>query len=124
MALLWPPQSGNVRYISAPPSPAWTKTTPRAQVLLGSTGSIGVNALRVVESAPHLFTVTALAGARNVRRLAEQADRRRPAWLGVLDGPAADALRALLPRGYNPTIVTGPDGYAHLAALPEASTVL
>ncbi len=124
MALLWPPQSGNVRYISAPPSPAWTKTTPRALVLLGSTGSIGVNALRVVESAPHLFTVTALAGARNVRRLAEQADRRRPAWLGVLDGPAADALRALLPRGYNPTIVTGPDGYAHLAALPEASTVL
>lgn len=124
MTLLWPARSNNIHYISAPPSTEWAEAAPRSLVLLGSTGSIGSNALRVVEAAPHLFKVTALAGARNVQRLAKQADRWRPGWLGVLDGEVADKLRALLPYGYNPTIVTGSEGYAQLAALPEASTVL
>ena len=41
----------------------------RPVVLLGSTGSIGVNTLRIIEKHPDLFQVVALAGGRNVERL-------------------------------------------------------
>jgi 1-deoxy-D-xylulose-5-phosphate reductoisomerase len=101
----------------------WAAHTPRGLALLGSTGSIGVSALKVVEAHPKLFHVHALAGARNMALLAEQAARFRPPWLGVLDGAAADALRGYR-IGYSPHIVAGPDGYAQLAGLPEASAVL
>ena len=120
----WPDADGTeFRYISRPPSPEWAERTPRSLSLLGSTGSIGVSTLKVVETHPRLFKVHALAGARNVALLAGQAVRFRPSWLGVLDGAAADALRGYT-LGYSPRIVTGSDGYAQLASLPEISTVL
>lgn len=121
---IWPSLDKTVRYISSPPSTRWAESLPRPLTLLGSTGSIGINALKVVANHQHMFRVTALAGARNVQLLAAQAHTWRPEFLGVLDGRAADALKALLPTGYNPTIVTGPEGYAQLATLPEINTVL
>jgi 1-deoxy-D-xylulose-5-phosphate reductoisomerase len=120
----WPAVGdAELSYISRPPSAAWAEHTPRGLSLLGSTGSIGVSALKVVEAHPRLFHVHALAGARNVALLAGQAARFRPPWLGVLDGAAADELRGYR-LGYAPRIVAGSDGYARLACLPEASTVL
>jgi 1-deoxy-D-xylulose-5-phosphate reductoisomerase len=120
----WPAVDGaELGYISRPPSAQWSEHTPRALALLGATGSIGVSALKVIEAHPMLFHVHALAGARNVALLAEQAARFRPPWLGVLDGKAADELRGCK-LGYAPRIVVGPDGYAQLAGLPEISTVL
>uniref|UniRef100_B8DS97 1-deoxy-D-xylulose 5-phosphate reductoisomerase n=1 Tax=Nitratidesulfovibrio vulgaris (strain DSM 19637 / Miyazaki F) TaxID=883 RepID=B8DS97_NITV9 len=113
-----------IRYISRMPDRAWEDATPRTVALLGSTGSIGTSALKVIEAHPDLFRVAALAGARNVRLLAEQAARHRPAHLGVLDEAGAKELRALLPARYAPEIHVGPEGYATLAALPDASTVL
>ena len=41
--------------------------------ILGSTGSIGQSTLRVVESYPERFRVTALAAGRNLERAIEQA---------------------------------------------------
>lgn len=113
-----------LRYITELPSPAWEKAFPRPVALLGSTGSIGVNTLRVIESHPELFRVVALAGGRNIERLTAQALRWRPPYLGVQTDEGRAALRASLPAGYRPEIVVGPAGYAALAALPEASTVL
>ncbi|MDR0238786.1 MAG: 1-deoxy-D-xylulose-5-phosphate reductoisomerase [Deltaproteobacteria bacterium] len=124
MQYLWPAVDGaELSYISRPPSQDWAERTPRVICLLGSTGSIGASALKVVEAHPKLFQIHALAGARNVALLAEQAMRFRPPWIGVLDGAAADALRGYK-LGYAPRIVAGPDGYAQLAGLPELSTVL
>ncbi|WP_294623141.1 1-deoxy-D-xylulose-5-phosphate reductoisomerase [uncultured Bilophila sp.] len=113
-----------LQYITALPSPAWEQTFPRSVVLLGSTGSIGVSTLRIIERHPDLFTVTALAGGRNIERLTEQALRWRPPYLGVQTEEGRAALCANLPADYRPEIVAGPQGYAALAALPEASTVL
>lgn len=124
MTHLWPAQGGSIDYISPPPSSTWTETAPRTLTLLGSTGSIGVSALKVAAARPGMFRVKALAGARNTRLLADQAARFRPACLGVLDGAAADELRSLLPLGYAPEIVVGQDGYAYLATLEDVSTVL
>lgn len=128
MTYLWPAKGDTVNYISAPPPDAWAEGGPRSLALLGSTGSIGVSALKVVEAAPHLFQVAALAGARNVRLLAEQAARWRPRWLGVLDAATADELQMLLrgltPADYSPEIVYGAEGYAMLAGLTAVDTVL
>ena len=125
MAELWPGQGGPaIDYISGPPSGRWQHETPRGLVILGATGSIGRNALAVVEARPDFFRVLGLACARNVTRLAAQAERHRPPFLAVLDEAAAAGLGALLPSGYRPRILTGREGYAQLAALPEASTVL
>ncbi|RKW70903.1 1-deoxy-D-xylulose-5-phosphate reductoisomerase [Galactobacter caseinivorans] len=46
---------------------------PRRIVVLGSTGSIGTQALDIIRRNPHLFEVTALAAGSNARELARQA---------------------------------------------------
>lgn len=116
---LWPDT-----YISPAPPAAWTQKHPRPLAILGSTGSIGCSALRVVAAMPHFFTIVVLAGGHNAPLLAAQAAQWRPAYLGTADGQTADAVRALLPAGYAPTMVCGQEGYAFLATLPEATTVL
>jgi len=113
-----------IRYISALPAPEWENALPRSLCILGSTGSIGVNGLRVAEAHPGMFAVAALAAGRNVELLARQAGQWRPGWLAVQDEEAAAALKCLLPKGYAPRIEVGAEGYARLASLPEVSCVL
>ena len=113
-----------MHYISALPSAAWSEACVRRIVLLGSTGSIGQNALKVIARYPERFQVTALAGGRNAALLAEQAARWRPDFLAVRDEAAARELRELLPAGVRPEILIGQEGYVALASLPEADTVL
>ena len=114
---------------SAQPRPRYISTLPgtglpRTVVVLGSTGSIGRNALDVISRHPQAFRVLGLAGARNTALLAEQAARFRPRHLAVLDLPAAKELRELLPSGYAPELLLGPEGYAAMASLEEAQVVL
>ena len=88
-----------LRYITELPSSEWENAFPRPVALLGSTGSIGVNTLRVIEKHPDLFNVVALAGGRNVERLIGQALRWRPPYLGIQTGEGRNALLAALPTG-------------------------
>ncbi|MDI3493655.1 MAG: 1-deoxy-D-xylulose-5-phosphate reductoisomerase, partial [Desulfomicrobiaceae bacterium] len=59
-------------------------TAVRRLVVLGATGSIGASTLAVVRRNRERFQVLALAGARNLKRLAEQAAEFRPPFLGIL----------------------------------------
>lgn len=113
-----------MRYISPLPGDGWQRRTLRTVSVLGSTGSIGGSALDVIRRGPDRFEVVALAGARNLHLLAEQAAEFRPAFLAVLEEKDRDALKELLPPGYGPEILAGPQGYARLGSLPEASLVL
>ncbi|MBO4312721.1 MAG: 1-deoxy-D-xylulose-5-phosphate reductoisomerase [Desulfovibrio sp.] len=125
MAHLWPGLRGpSVDFISGPPSAVWCEERPRTLVILGSTGSIGRNTLAVVDACPGFFRVLGLSCARNAARLAEQAAKYRPPYLAVLDADAAAKLTALLPVNYRPRILIGPEGYAELAELKDASTVV
>lgn len=124
MSDLWPGLNGPaIRYISEAPSEAWRRGV-RQLVLLGSTGSIGGNTLVAIRSRRRECVVLGLSCARNIKTLAEQAQEFRPPYLAVLDEASAAGLRKLLPTGYTPEILVGSEGYARLAALPEADTVL
>jgi len=69
----------------------------RDVVILGSTGSIGTQALDVVSSRRDQFNVVALtAGGSNLRLLAEQAHTFEPRFVGVPSDAAASELASML----------------------------
>jgi 1-deoxy-D-xylulose-5-phosphate reductoisomerase len=64
--------------------------------ILGSTGSVGTNVLRIVDAFPGRFEVVGLAGGGNVERLAEQIARHRPKVVSVATAEARDRLARLV----------------------------
>lgn len=121
----WPGTGGPIiDYITQPPPRGWQDSGRRSLVILGSTGSIGGSAIAALKAAPGRMSVCGLACGRNIELLARQAALFRPQWLACLDESGAGRLAALLPEGYRPRILCGRQGYASLASLPEADTVL
>ena len=55
----------------------------RGVAILGSTGSVGTTALRVIDRHPHRFRVAALTAFSNEAALAEQVSRYAPAFSGL-----------------------------------------
>ncbi len=107
-----------------------TGSWPREVVILGSTGSIGTQALDVIRRNPDKFRVVALAsGGGNPGLLAEQAAEFRPAVVAIAS-PAAEAeVRAALnsqsdvitagvPSAALPELLTGPEAVSELAGWP------
>ena len=94
--------------------------------ILGSTGSIGTNTLRVVESFGARFRVVALGAGRNIERLADQVARHLPELVSVETEECALKLRtALFEHGVDlPRIVVGPEGLVEVATHEEAETVV
>jgi 1-deoxy-D-xylulose-5-phosphate reductoisomerase len=95
--------------------------------ILGSTGSIGRNTLRVVESfGEGEFRVVALGAGRNVEALAAQVARHLPALVSVETEEYARQLRAkLFERDVDlPRIVTGAEGLVEVATHAEADCVV
>jgi 1-deoxy-D-xylulose-5-phosphate reductoisomerase len=100
--------------------------------ILGSTGSIGTQALDVIAAAPERFGVAGLsAGGRNLDLLARQAVAVRASAVGVASGSEADLEQAVARAadeasvtGYAPQLFAGPRAAADVAAWPEADVVL
>lgn len=85
----------------------------RELVILGSTGSIGVQALEIVDANPHLFTVVALTAAgSNPELLIEQAKKFRVKIVGVAKN--ADVIRQALP---GIEVIDGPHASTEVAAI-------
>ncbi|WP_380285208.1 1-deoxy-D-xylulose-5-phosphate reductoisomerase [Kitasatospora purpeofusca] len=105
-----------------------TPSGPRELVILGSTGSIGTQAIDVVLRHPDRFRVVALSAAGGrVELLAEQALRLGVHTVAVADPAAGPALReALAAKAAGralPAVLTGPDAATELAAT-ECHSVL
>ncbi|MEW6573026.1 MAG: 1-deoxy-D-xylulose-5-phosphate reductoisomerase [Bacillota bacterium] len=96
----------------------------REIVILGSTGSIGRQALQVVEEFPEIFKVCGLAAGRNWRLLLEQTVRFRPRAVALMEEEDARRLVGALPPGVNPDVFWGQEGMERLAAMEGADTVL
>jgi len=92
--------------------------------ILGSTGSIGQNALAVVAEHPQEFQVVGLAAGKNVKVLAEQIRTVHPTRVSVQDETAARELKLAL-EGHPPSeILVGSAGAVAVAAAPEADLVV
>ena len=91
--------------------------------ILGSTGSIGVSTLDVVGAHPGEFTITALAGGRNIALLKQQIERFHPHLVAVIDETHARDLRTLLGAA-TPGILSGTEGYREAAAIEGTDMVV
>ncbi len=92
--------------------------------LLGSTGSIGVNALRFIRQNPESYRVLALAAGRNVDLLAEQVREFRPGVVAVMNEALAAALKAKLPDASPPLVRFGTEGFVSVATCEGVDTVI
>jgi 1-deoxy-D-xylulose-5-phosphate reductoisomerase len=95
-------------------------------IVLGSTGSIGENTLRVVENLAEELEATALAAHSNWRRLIAQIERFRPVAVAVTDPGSWVPFEAALERldGPRPRVYRGPEGLVALVRETAAEIVV
>jgi 1-deoxy-D-xylulose-5-phosphate reductoisomerase len=96
----------------------------RSLMILGSTGSIGTQALDVVRRNPDRFEVVGLAAAQSHELLVGQIREFLPPVVAVSDQDAADDLRAALGGLRGVEVLAGPDAAERLARDSDADVVL
>lgn len=90
--------------------------------ILGSTGSIGTQAVDIIERNRDRFAVTALAAHSNVSLIGRQAQLLKPRVVALFDEKAAGQLRRQLPSDV--TVLSGQAGVTAAAAESGADIVL
>jgi 1-deoxy-D-xylulose-5-phosphate reductoisomerase len=105
------------RFLVLPPPPAYIpRRLPKRIAILGSTGSIGTNALDVIDHLGPDYQVTALSAHSQSKKLLEQIARYKPKAVCVTDPKAhAEIHRAL--SAPHPPISPSPHLYSDLADL-------
>ena len=92
--------------------------------ILGSTGSIGQNALSVVETHPDEFVVAGLAVNTSIDRTEKQVRQFNPRLVAVRDEEAANQLRKRLEDVKTVEILSGSEGVSAVATMTEVDLVL
>lgn len=92
--------------------------------ILGSTGSIGCNALRVIESNPHQYRVVGLAAGKNIELLQKQVETFHPLSVSLREKHLAKTLRERLGRRSKTRVFSGTAGLLHISTMPEMDTVI
>ena len=100
--------------------------THRARVLvLGSTGSVGVNTLDVLARHPDQFRVFALGAHNNLERMREQCLRHRPEYAVLTQAAAAAQLKSELTAEGCPTrVLSGDAALVELASHADVDYVM
>jgi len=99
--------------------------TQQVLTILGSTGSIGESTLDVVSLHPEKFRVFALAGHRQVDKLAAQCKQFRPEYAVVGDaGHAAELEKKLKQEGISTQVLYGAQALIDIASADEVSGVM
>lgn len=91
--------------------------------ILGSTGSIGTQALSVVAANPDLYRVTAITAQSNADLLISQALQFKPAMVVICDDSKYGTVKSAL-SGTTIQVLSGEEGLCEAASLPEADLVL
>jgi 1-deoxy-D-xylulose-5-phosphate reductoisomerase len=92
--------------------------------ILGSTGSIGVNALKVIQGNPEEYKVIALAAGRNVELLMKQIEEFRPRAVAVLEEKLVSQLKDRFAKKGRPEVFFGTDGFKFLVSMDQVDTVI
>jgi 1-deoxy-D-xylulose-5-phosphate reductoisomerase len=98
----------------------------RRVVVLGSTGSIGVNTLGVIQRLGAPYRVVGLSARKNINLLIEQIRQFQPDVVSVWEASDAASLRAkgLKVNGKSLKVLEGLEGLIELGDWPDADTVL
>ena len=91
-------------------------------IILGSTGSVGENAVKTALAMRDSIQVIALAANRNAERLAEQAAALGASLAVLSDESCREKLKNLVPAGCRAAV--GKESLCEAASLPEADLVL
>lgn len=89
--------------------------------ILGSTGSIGTQALEVIAKLQDKFSVTALSAGSNIKLLAEQTRKFQPKYICTETQESAQVLQKEFP---DIKVLWGSNGLLNIACLKEVDTVL
>ena len=90
--------------------------------LLGSTGSIGVNALKVISSLNDKFEIVALSADSNIKTLSVQARNFDPKVLCLRDAALAGKLKSMVPPGID--ILNGASGLEEIVSRRDVDIVI
>ncbi|MCX7903655.1 MAG: 1-deoxy-D-xylulose-5-phosphate reductoisomerase [Caloramator sp.] len=91
--------------------------------ILGSTGSIGTQALDIVRERKEEYKIIALTANKNVELLIEQAKEFRPNYVVIMDESKKNYLKDKLVN-YEIEVLTGMEGLEYVASLNEVDIVL
>lgn len=92
--------------------------------VLGSTGSIGCNTLKIVQKFPDRFQIVSLAAKTNVALLAQQIEQFKPNSAVMYDKKHAELLRQAIPKKQPVQILFGHKGYLKAASQNDADIVV
>ncbi len=85
--------------------------------VLGSTGSVGISTLDLVNRNPEQFEIVALTAGRNVKDLIAQAKQFKPAFAAIADPAAFETLKDGL-AGTDTKVGAGPEALTEAAQHP------
>ncbi len=91
--------------------------------ILGSTGSIGVNALNVIDNLGDEFKVSILSANKNGKLLVEQAKKYHPDSVAIVDPEAAELVKSGL-NSSGISVYTGREGLLELASRSDVDIML
>lgn len=100
------------------------KSTKKGIVILGSTGSIGVNTLSVIRQNSDLYDVVGLSCHNNIPLLLEQIERFSPAIVSVSHEKAPEISAILSEKNSPVKVLQGLDGHIELAQSADAEMVV
>ena len=91
--------------------------------ILGSTGSIGVNALSVINKLKNKFKIVALSAYKNGELLVEQANKYKPEVVSIIDLNAAEFVKKELSNSKTKVLV-GRDGLLEISKRDDLDLML
>ena len=91
--------------------------------ILGSTGSIGRNALNVIDNCEDQFSVIGLSANKNSQLLVEQAKKYQPKFVSIINSEGADYVERKL-RSFDVKILKGREGLLKLASYENSDLLL
>lgn len=91
--------------------------------ILGSTGSIGLNTLSVIDHFPEHFEVAGLTAGNNIELLSRQVKRYRPAKVAILNSDKKERLKRLIDSS-KVRIFDGLNGFNEIAISPEVDLIV
>lgn len=98
------------------------RTAPKNIAILGATGSIGKNSLRVIQNLPEMFRATALVVNRNITDLADLVAEHKPQAVAILDEAQAEIFRTRM--GSSVEVLAGLPGARELVGREDVDVVI